>query len=164
MRAADDGQSLLQLKARLGAVGRARGGRAGDERARLPGERVVNRDEHDGARARRARRGAQARGLRAQLVDRRRREHEVVRVGERVRVAPARLQAVGEARAAAELAQVVRASELKEERAVVTFRVVVVEPRRERRGAQGRRDAFDEGREFRGRVRRRGLGLPAAAR
>jgi hypothetical protein len=112
VRAADEGERVEDLQARLGAVGRAGGRRAGDERAGAPGraaERVVDVDEHDRPPDGRARRGAQARHLRAQLVDRARREDEVVRVGERVRVARAALQALGEAQAAAELTQVLRA-------------------------------------------------------
>src|SRR5437763_11251690 len=153
MRAADGGQRVLKLEARLGAFGRAARRGAGDERAGAVfavarAERVVDVDEDDGAGRRRAERGPQARGLRAKLVDERGREDEVVRVGERFGVALATLQAVGEAQAAAELAEVLRAAELEEEGGVVRRRVVVVEARGESVRARGCGDALDEGREI----------------
>ena len=126
------------------------------------GERVSDRDEHDGARAGRAELRAQTRNLRAQLVDGRVREDEVVRVGQRVGVAPPALEALREPEAAAELSQVPRAAELEEEGGVVRRVVGVVEARGEGGRVKRGRDSFDEGRELGGRVRRRGLRLEAS--
>jgi hypothetical protein len=102
--------------------------------------------------------------LKAKLVNDRRREDEVVSVGDGVRVALAALQRVGESEAAAELPKVLRARALEENRAVVRLREVVVETRAEGVRAQRRRDALDEGREFGGRVGRGGRRLEASAR
>lgn len=168
MRAADEGQSLLELEARLAAVGGAGGRGAGDERAGTVGgvcrvERVVDVDEDDGAAGRGAGGGAEGRDLRAQLVDEGRREDEVVGVGERVCVSLAALQGVGEAQSAGELPEVLRAAELEEESPVVARGEVVVEAGGEGAVAGRSADELDVGGEFGGRVGRRGGRLEAPA-
>ena len=160
VRAAQDGERVLNLEARFAPVACARVRRTGDERARtilclVNSERVVNRDEDDGARTlarTRAERRSQARDLRAQLIDDARRADEVIRVGERVGMARAALQRVGEARAPAELSEVSAAPALIEKRAVVEFGKVVVGARGEVARAKRRAHVRDERREFGGLV------------
>lgn len=102
VRAADDGERVLNLPARLAAVARARVRRAGDERAGavdgvVGRDGIVDVDEDDGARRAAAgfERGRESRDLRAELVDGARGDDEVVCVGEGVRVARAALQGGG---------------------------------------------------------------------
>ncbi len=99
--------------------------------------------------------------MRAQLIEVARRADEVVRVGERIRVARAALQGVCETAVSAKLSQVFAAPALIEKRGVVRIGEVVVRARREVVGAQRRRRLLNVGREFGGLVGRAGRGFDA---
>src|ERR687883_305235 len=98
MRARDVREGVLDLEAILAAVASARSRRTGYERAGAFGwiatvERVANGNQHDRPTAFLSFKGRrETRVLQARLVDRSRREDEIVRVRDGVRVARSSLQ------------------------------------------------------------------------